>query len=129
MTGTAIPWARPKMAGKRGLSTIDRPLRELIRTRAGGCCECCGERLPWPFEAHHRKLRSRGGQDSACNLAALCGLCHRRIHGHPKWAAENGFMVASGDDPALAAMLVRCESWRLLTVDGLYLDAETGVGS
>ena len=117
-----IPWGRTVVAGKPGFSTIDRGLRDLIRSRAGGACECCGDRLSAIFQAHHRKLRSRGGQDSACNLAALCGLCHRRIHSHVAWATENGFIVSAYDDPAAIPMAARCERWVLLTVDGGYKD-------
>lgn len=112
------PWARkPKVIARFG---IDPELRALVRERAGNRCECCGERLTGSFEAHHRKFRSRGGQDSACNLAALCGLCHRRVHGHPVWATAQGFAVAASDDPAAVPMAVRCEQWHLLTADGRY---------
>lgn len=119
------PWQRPKPAVTRFGSTIDPELRALIRERAGGGCECCGDRLSPIFQAHHRKLRSRGGQDSAANLVALCGLCHKRVHSHVTWATEHGFMVASSDDPALVPVAVRCESWQLLAFAGTYQTAET----
>lgn len=118
------PWQRPKPAVTRFGSTIDPELRALIRERAGGRCECCGDRLSPIFQAHHRKLRSRGGQDSAANLVALCGLCHKRVHSHVTWATEHGFMVASSDDPALVPVAVRCESWQLLGYDGTYKTTE-----
>ena len=88
-------------------------------------CECCGVRIgARSYQCHHRKLRSRGGQDSAANLAALCALCHRRVHNHPAWATEQGFMLLSTDDPARMPMAVRCESWQFLTVEGGYKAAE-----
>lgn len=118
---TRRPW-KPKpqpLVTVRG-STIDPKLRALVRTRAGNACECCAENLRGPWECHHRKLRSRGGQDSAANLLALCGHCHRRIHGHPSWAEDNGFMVRSYEDPKDVPVSIRCETARYLTVDGLY---------
>lgn len=116
------PWQRPAPAVAR--YSIAPELRALIRERAGGRCECCGDRLSPIFQAHHRKLRSRGGQDSAANLLALCGLCHRRIHSHVAWATEHGLIVSATDDPALVPVTVRCETWRLLTPDGGYRMAE-----
>lgn len=116
------PWAsRPRRIAPAGF--IDGDLRQTVRARAGGCCECCGDRLSPTFQCHHRKLRSRGGQDSAANLAALCGLCHRRIHSYVTWATENGFIVSAVDDPAAVPMAVRCTDWRYLTPDGNYLPA------
>ena len=114
------PWQRPRPALTLRGSMTDPALRRLVRARAGGQCECCGDALSLTFQAHHRKLRSRGGQDSAANLLALCGLCHRRIHNRVAWATEHGFIVSAYDDPATAPVAVRCESWRLLTPDGTY---------
>lgn len=117
------PWKRPKPAVTVRGSTIDPKLRMLVRDRAGGCCECCGVRIgARSYQCHHRKLRSRGGQDSAANLAALCSQCHNRCHGHVAWATEQGFIVSAYDDPATVPMAVRCESWRLLTIDGGYAE-------
>jgi hypothetical protein len=118
------PWQRPKPAVTVRGSTIDPALRALVRDRAGGMCECCGDRLSPIFQAHHRKLRSRGGQDSAANLAALCGLCHRRVHSHVTWATEQGFIVSAFEDPARVPMAVRCEDWRYLTPEGHYLPTD-----
>ena len=118
------PWQRPRpVVTKRG-SLIDPALRDLVRTRAGGLCECCGDRLSPIFQCHHRKLRSRGGQDSAANLVALCGLCHRRVHSHVAWATDQGFIVSANDDPASVAVAVHLSSWRLLTPDGKYVAGE-----
>ena len=118
------PWQRPAPAVTKYGSTIDPKLRALVRDRAGGLCECCGDRLSNIFQAHHRKLRSRGGQDSAANLAALCGLCHRRIHNRVAWSTEQGFIVSATDDPATVPMAVLCDRWLLLTPEGGY--AEVG---
>lgn len=121
------PWQRPANSriAKPG-STIDADLRRLVLERDNWTCVCCGERLEPGWQCHHRKLRSRGGSDSASNLIALCAHCHRRIHGHPKWATAHGFMVSAYDDPATQPVAYRLETWRLLRHDGRLIDVETG---
>lgn len=121
---TRAPWQRPAPALTLRGSTVDPALRRLVRARSGGTCECCGDPLSLIFQAHHRKLRSRGGQDSAANLLALCGLCHRRIHNRVAWASEHGFIVSAYDDPATVAVAIGCDSWSLLTPDGRYVATE-----
>lgn len=120
---TRAPWQRPRPAVTLRGSAIDPALRAVVRARANGMCECCGCLLGGAFQCHHRKLRSRGGQDSAANLLALCGPCHRRVHGHPAWASEHGFMVSAFEDPAQVPVAVRCERWQLLVPDGTYAEA------
>lgn len=113
----AAPWERkpPRVPHAR---EIDPALRAEVRERAGGRCELCSEPLGRTWEAHHRKLRSRGGQDSACNLVALCHLCHRRCHSHVAWAEEHGFIVASYDDPATVPLALHLDRWVLVTLRG-----------
>lgn len=115
------PWERraPKVPYAM---QIDPALRAEVYARAGGRCELCGEQLGQVWQAHHRKLRSRGGQDSVCNLVALDAHCHRRVHGHSLWATEQGFIVASYDDPATVPVALHLERWVLLTLNG-YRDA------
>jgi hypothetical protein len=116
------PWkARTPRLPRIGL--IDPALRTVVRDRAGGCCELCGERLGPVFECHHRKLRSRGGQDSAANLLALDALCHRRCHGHVRWAENHGFIVAAHDDPQFVPVALHLARWVLLHHDGSYREA------
>lgn len=117
-------WQRPKPAVTVRGSTIDPQLRQLVRGRAGGCCELCGIRVgARSYQCHHRKLRSRGGQDSAANLACLCAVCHRRCHQHPVWATDHGFIVSAYDDPAAVPVALHESRWVLLTFDGHYTDA------
>lgn len=118
------PWQTPRPLPRK--DEIDPQLRQQVRDRALGCCELCAQPLGAIFQCHHRKLRSRGGQDSVCNLVALHGKCHNRVHGHPAWATEQGFMVASTDDPATIPVALHGRAWRLLTLAGGYQDADTG---
>ena len=63
------------------------------RSRARGCCECCGQPAPfhtaagWPYlEVHHVVPLSRGGPDTLANVLALCPNCHRHAHFGPEKA-------------------------------------------
>jgi hypothetical protein len=116
------PW-KPRAPRLPRPGLIEPALRQLVRARAGDCCELCGERLGAAWECHHRKLKSRGGQDSAANLLALCSTCHRRCHGHVAWATEHGFIVASHDDPQFVPVALHLSCWVLLHHDGTYREA------
>lgn len=114
------PWAttpRPKIA-RTGF--IEPALRQQVRDRESGCCALCREPLGAVWECHHRKLRSRGGLDSVCNLVALCGRCHRRCHSHVSYASDHGFIVSAYDDPASVPVALGAERWVLLRTDGGY---------
>ena len=126
MSALRVPWSqRPKTARVPKAGFIDPKLRRLVYERAGGCCECCGESIPLNnFECHHRRLRSRGGQDSACNLVALDHHCHRRLHNHIRFATEHGFIVSAYDDPAFVPLFLRLDRHVLLTANGAYREAK-----
>jgi hypothetical protein len=117
---TRAPWQKPPRVPVR--TQLDPGLRAQVRERAAGRCELCTDPLGASWEAHHRKLRSRGGQDSICNLVALCHGCHRRCHGHVAWAEEHGFIVASYDDPATVPLALHLDRWVLLAPSGDYRD-------
>ncbi len=114
------PWARrsPPPA-RRGLAP---ELREAVWARCGGLCELCGDRLnPASWHAHHRKLRSRGGEDSVTNLAGLHPRCHDRAHSHVAWAEQAGFIVPAHADPVDVRLGLHGETWVRLAPDGTYL--------
>jgi hypothetical protein len=121
-----VPWSqRPKTEKVAKAGFIDPKLRRAVFERAGGCCEFCADRLEGSWECHHRKLRSRGGLDSACNLIALHHFCHRRLHSHNRFATEHGFVVSTYDDPMTAPLNLRLDgSPVLLTADGCYRHIE-----
>lgn len=64
----------------------------VVDHRARGRCERCGKGA-LGFDHHHRKLRSRGGGDTASNLVAICRRCHNWVHAHPRQASLEGWMV------------------------------------
>lgn len=128
MSALRVPWSqRPKPIAKPGF--LDPALRRVVFNRAGGRCECCGDPVhPSAYQCHHRKLRSRGGLDSACNLACLCAHCHRRLHSHVTFATEHGFIVSATDDPAVVPMLINLTEPFYLTSDGSYSIRPKGHG-
>ncbi|MDU0478364.1 hypothetical protein QVA66_03810 [Staphylococcus chromogenes] len=74
-------------------------------------CTARGEHL------HHRQLRSQGGRHTVPNLVHICHACHEWIHANPRDAAECGFIVRRGADPAAVAVLRRSR-WVLLDDSG-----------
>ncbi len=51
---------------------------QTVVARAGGCCECCGQR--GVLQIHHIRALSRGGSNAPENLRLLCSACHAREH-------------------------------------------------
>jgi hypothetical protein len=91
-----------------------KPAKDLVATtkqvpalihRAGGWCEAATPVCPGlGVSAHHRKLRSQGGDNSLENLLWVAVKCHRWIHDHPKESYEKGWMVKAWDDPVKVAV-------------------------
>ncbi len=94
-------------------------IREACFERSGYRCEKCGKPASqaYRFEAHHRKLVSRGGRDELCNLAALCSTCHRWCHDNNTRAEMAGWIVPSWADPARRA--VTLHDGRMVLFDDL----------
>ena len=98
-----------------------RSWQSLVDQRAAGHCEarlserCVGVGQHY----HHRKLRSRGGADSAANLVHICHQCHTFIHSSPgaKRAKDEGWLVASYSDPC-EVPVYRYRRWVLLDDQG-----------
>ena len=96
----------------------------LVKDRAKDYCEKCGRPATVVTMAyHHRKLRSRGGEDSPANLLWVHHACHNMatdsIHANPALATEKGWMVPSWAEP---------HEWPLVKPDGsvvLLLDDGT----
>jgi hypothetical protein len=53
-------------------------------------CQVCGERAA--TDIHHTAGRGKSTNDASTFLA-VCRECHNRIHQHPAWARENGYLA------------------------------------
>jgi hypothetical protein len=89
------------MSGK--MMRMDKRVVEIVETRAGGYCEVCGLPALASMALHHRKLKSRGGKDTAANLIWIHHGCHNlrsdSIHMRPENASQKGWMVGSWQEP------------------------------
>lgn len=87
--------------------SLSKETRRLLHERSGHCCEICGR---WANNAHHRKNRSQGGEDTLSNLLLLCGSgttgCHgyvtarfKNSHLWPAVPREKGWTVWPSSEP------------------------------
>lgn len=109
---------------------IDPKVVALVEQRAQGYCEVCGKPEMKMMALHHRKLKSRGGKDTASNLIRVHHSCHNMktgsIHANPKWAQDKGFMVGSWQEPHEAPMHRPDGSIVLLQNDGTIITLQEG---
>lgn len=110
------PWALKTPPAPKP-DPISAETRALVRARAHHLCELCG--VNPGSHAHHRQLR-RFGRHGADNIVWVCGTDHQRIHGHPEWSYENGWLVRSTDDPATTPLSLHLARWVLLLPNGTY---------
>ena len=96
------------------------PARLDALTRDGGVCQRCGD----PATAvHHRRVRGMGGgmddptRHRPDRLVALCGPCHRWVHGNPFQAKAGGWIVPRPQRTEDTPVKTR-SGWLLLAVDG-----------
>ena len=108
---------------------LDKKLWELCWTRCKGYCEKCG--LPMNEEdcdLHHRKLRSRGGEDTPENALMVHHACHLQhrdsIHDNPAFSLLVGWMVSSWANPAEVSVTLPSGTTVMLTNEGTYLEKE-----
>ena len=103
-------------------------LREQVLARCKGYCEKCGNGLYESFALHHRKLKSRGGQDTVENLIALHHECHNlgtnSVHLNVAEAEKNGWIVASYADPAEIPVTLADGLSVMLSKEGTYIYQE-----
>jgi hypothetical protein len=72
--------------------------RHLHERELGRCMHCGNSLAGWHgCSAHHRLLRSQGGQDDPSNVIMLCGSgttgCHGWVHHNRNAAREQGYIV------------------------------------
>jgi 5-methylcytosine-specific restriction endonuclease McrA len=70
-----IPGKRPRL---RLAPKLYEELRQQVLRRDGWRCQSCGALSN--LEVHHRKLRSRSGDNAEQNLITLCNACHASVH-------------------------------------------------
>ena len=101
---------------------IDPKVIELVKARAGDYCEYCDCPAEETMAFHHRKLRSRGGEDTVANLVLVHHGCHNlktdSIHAKPAVAERLGYMVHSWQDPTEVPLVRADGSVALLLEDG-----------
>lgn len=91
---------------------MDPDLRTAVYDRSQGTCDWCGIYVyPDGWDFHHRKLRSRGGDDSLANGACLCHPCHMLVHRYPRRSTRFGFMVSGWEDPERVPLFLQRRRW------------------
>jgi len=107
---------------------VNKEVVELVKARANGYCEVCGKPEQASMALHHRKLKSRGGQDTVSNLIRICHKCHNRgtksIHMNPMDAESKGWMVGSWQEPEVAPFKKPDGAFVLLNNDGTETQIE-----
>lgn len=103
-------------------------VRAIVRNRAGGRCEICGDEFVLRkgnlnASMHHRKMRQYNGPDSVANLLHLCNPCHKRIHKgiqNEHKAGFKGHIVWTYAE--VTPVFLHGERWVVLADDGTYED-------
>ena len=113
-----------------------RKVRDLVLTRDGHACVCCGRSvIGQPYSLQHRKRRSQGGTNSPSNLIVVLGTgttgCHERIDSRRDPHDEaKGYTVRSWDEPAEVGVMIFSEHGsgvtKFLRDDGTYADEPQG---
>ena len=112
---------------------MDKKLVAIVHQRSQGYCEVCGGFIQGEGALHHRKLKSRGGKDSASNLIYIHHSCHNMstdsIHLNPQKAEDKGWMVASWQEPHETPMVMADGGFALLLDDGTIKRLGEGNGN
>jgi hypothetical protein len=71
-------------------------LREYSQVRKGylqdhPTCQVCESR--GATDIHHRNGRHNARLTDTTYFLATCRVCHERIHAHPQWARDGGWLI------------------------------------
>jgi 5-methylcytosine-specific restriction enzyme A len=95
--------------------------KHLVNERDGGICQKCPDPAT---DVHHRVTRGMGGSRDdtlnygMANLVALCRSCHDEVHAHPAASYNAGWLVRTGNDPAVIPLVVTKDMTIWLKDDG-----------
>lgn len=102
----------------RGLQTVSGDIptkqREAADARDQGQCVRCGMSAS---DKHHRKRRRDGGHVIE-NIISVCRACHAWIHGHPKQAIYEGFIIHFNEQNIASVPMRSYMGWVFLTPEG-----------
>lgn len=113
---------KPKVSPTKQAAKDALPIAQgIVRRRAKGLCEVCGNRCP-AGQHHHRKPRQRGGTalvatNSASNLLWVHTECHEHLESFRTRSYQQGLLVFQSADPAKVPVLLHA-GWFFLADDG-----------
>jgi hypothetical protein len=130
----SAPWLQREVR-KPDESEIPQEVKDVVRERAGGYCECCGGPCYVGDHAyHHRRPVGMGGSKSpethsVPNVVLICGRdnrsrCHGDVHQNPEQAYAAGWLVKKGAHPHRIPLLLHNGRTVLLDVNGSYVPIE-----
>lgn len=113
---------KPKVSPTKQAAKDALPIAQgIVRRRAKGLCEVCGNPAR-VSHCHHRKPRGAGGSSSptintASNLLHVHPECHDGIESFRTRSYQQGLLVFQSADPAKVPVLLH-SGWHLLAADG-----------
>jgi len=86
-------------------------VKAIIRDRANGLCERCGE-YAYEMQHHHRRARGMGSTrrpetNMPANALAVCPRCHSEIESYRSVSYDSGWLVHQSRNPADIPVLRR----------------------
>jgi hypothetical protein len=122
MKRTKVLTQRITKTKRAKVTAAERNARKIVRERSQDHCEIglnCRA-----TEVHHRMNRSQGGSWKPSNLLHLCAAHHSHVTTHPQAAREQGWAVASHQDPANTPVWLAGRGFAFLADDGDINESE-----
>ena len=114
--------SKPMVSPTKQAAKAALPIAQgIVKRRAKGLCEICGNRA-LVSHCHHRKPRGAGGSSSptintASNLLHVHPECHEAVESFRSRSYQQGLLVFQSADPAKVPVLLH-SGWHLLADDG-----------